>query len=92
MIVCVGNVMILLAPDTEREVLGRMRDLLAPGGRMLVGFHLEAEPASSRRYPVSEFVADARSAGLGVQARFATYDLLPSSDEDDYAVFFLRHL
>ncbi|MBO1756600.1 class I SAM-dependent methyltransferase [Allobranchiibius sp. CTAmp26] len=91
-VVCVGNVMILLAPDTEREVLGRLRALLAPGGRLLVGFHLEAEPGSSRRYPAPEFVADARSAGLGVEARFASYDLLPSSDEDDYAVFFLRHL
>ena len=92
LIVCVGNVMILLAPDTEREVLGRMRDLLAPGGRMLVGFHLEAEPGSSRRYPASEFVADARSAGLRVQARFASYELLPSTDQDDYAVFLLQHL
>lgn len=90
LVVCVGNVMILLAPDTEREVLGRLRALLAEGGRMLVGFHLEAEPGSSRRYAAQEFVDDARSAGLGVQARFASYDLLPSGGHDDYAVFLLR--
>lgn len=90
LIVCVGNVMILLAPDTERDVLGRLRELLTVDGRMLVGFHLEAEPGSSRRYPVQEFIADAAAVDLRVEARFATYDLLPSSDDDDYTVLLLR--
>lgn len=89
-IVCVGNVMILLAPDTEREVLGRLRELLTDDGRMLVGFHLEAQPNSSRRYPADEFVIDARAAGLRVEARFASYDLRPSGDTDDYAVYLLQ--
>ena len=38
-VVCVGNVMILLAPDTERTgARPRWRSLLAPHGRLLVGF------------------------------------------------------
>ncbi|MBO1767316.1 class I SAM-dependent methyltransferase [Allobranchiibius sp. GilTou38] len=91
-IVCVGNVMILLAPDTEPQVLGRLRALLAPEGRMLVGFHLQAKPRSSRTYPAQDFIADVQAAGLRVEARFASYDLLPSSEEADYAVFLLRAL
>lgn len=90
LVVCVGNVMILLAPDTEVEVLGRLRALLAPGGRLLVGFHLEAKPQSSRTYPVDAFANDARAAGLQVEARWASYDLQPAADGDDYAVFVLR--
>ncbi len=90
-IVCVGNVMILLAPDTEQDVLRRLRALLADEGRLLIGFHLEAEPPGSYRYPADAFVRDAEAAGLRVDARFASYDLLPSAPDDDYAVFLLRH-
>lgn len=90
-IVCVGNVMILLAPDSEVEVLERLCALLAPGGRLLIGFHLQAKPQSSRTYPADEFVNDARAAGLRVEARFASYDLHPVAQDDDYAVFVLRH-
>ena len=45
-VVCVGNVMILLAPDTERTVLATMASLLAPDGRLLVGFALSGAPAA----------------------------------------------
>lgn len=90
-IVCVGNVMILLAPDSEREVLTRLRALLAIGGRMLVGFHLHADPTGSRSYPAAEFIADANACGLRVEAQFASYDLVPEGADDDYAVFLLRH-
>lgn len=90
-IVCVGNVMILLAPDTERDVLRALTELLADDRRMLIGFHLRAEPDSSRTYPADEFVADAQSAGLRVQARFASYDLAPVGADDDYAVFLMLH-
>lgn len=89
-IVCVGNVMILLAPDTEREVLSRLRALLADDGRMLVGFHLHADPTNSRTYPAAEFAVDAQACGLRIEAQFASYDLMPAGADDDYAVFLLR--
>jgi SAM-dependent methyltransferase len=90
-VVCVGNVMILLAPDTERTVLGVLGSLLAPQGRLLVGFSLRDAPApTSREYPLVEFVADCESAGLQVEARFSSYDLQPFTDDSDYVVQVLR--
>jgi SAM-dependent methyltransferase len=92
LVVCVGNVMILLAPDTERTVLANLAAVLAPEGRMLVGFALSGAPAGeSREYPVEEFVADAASAGLTVESRFASYDLAPFADDSTYVVHVLRH-
>jgi SAM-dependent methyltransferase len=90
-VVCVGNVMILLAPDTERTVLATMASLLAPDGRLLVGFALSGAPApTSRTYPVTEFVADCSAAGLEVESRFSSYDLRPFTDESTYVVHVLR--
>lgn len=91
LVVCVGNVMILLAPDTERTVLGVLASLLAPGGRLLVGFALSGAPAvTSRTYPEAEFVHDCAAAGLEVESRFESYDLQPFTDESTYAVHVLR--
>jgi len=92
LVVCVGNVMILLAPDTERTVLGNLAALLAPEGRMLVGFHLRGAPSGfSRRYPVDEFVGDCTAAGLEVVHRFASYDLHPFTGDSEFVVHVLRH-
>jgi SAM-dependent methyltransferase len=85
LVVLVGNVMVLLAPGTERRAMAAVRDLLAEDGRVLVGFHPQDSPASSARaYPVEEFTADAEAVGLGVQHRFGSYELAPASD--DYCV------
>jgi len=89
LVVCVGNVMVLLAEGSERSVLGALRGLLAPGGRVLVGFSLVGAPPRSRVYPADEFVADAEAAGLAVESRHATYDLRPFDPEADFAVFVL---
>ena len=92
LIVCVGNVMILLAPDTERDALGAMAALLAPEGRMMVGFALSDAPApTARSYPAAEFAADAASVGLAVESRHASYDLQPFTEASTYAVHVLRH-
>ena len=87
LIVCVGNVMIFLAEGTERAVLARLRDLLAPGGRVLVGFHPVAGPTTSRTYPPDDFAADAAAAGLRVDLRAGSYELHPPTEE--YAVWVL---
>ncbi len=90
-VVCVGNVMILLAPDTERTVLATLASLLAPQGRLLVGYALSGAPAgASRSYPIDEFVADCAAAGLEVESRFASYDLQPFTDDSAYVVHVLR--
>jgi SAM-dependent methyltransferase len=91
LIVCVGNVMILLAPDTERTVLRNLATLLAPDGRLLVGYALSGAPSGfSRTYPLDEFDADCAAAGLALVHRFATYDLRPFTDDSTYAVHVLR--
>ncbi len=87
LIVCVGNVMTFVAEETEVAVLARLRSLLAPGGRILLGFHLTGGPATARDYRPEEFAADAAAAGLGVDFRFGGYDLRPV--DDDYAVWLL---
>jgi hypothetical protein len=79
--------MIFLGEGTEQAVLERVRDLLAPTGRVLVGFHLEAVKAGSRTYPAAEFVADVEAAGLRVVHRFGSYEL--HEPVDDYAVWVL---
>lgn len=91
-VVCVGNVMILLAPDTERTVLANLAALLAPEGRLLVGFALKDAPArSSREYAAGEFVEDCAAVGLAVESRFSSYDLRPFTVDSTYAVHVLRH-
>lgn len=88
LIVLVGNVLIFLAEDTERDVLAHLGSLLAPGGRILAGFHLQGVKNGSRTYPADEFVADATAAGLAVDRRFGSYQL--GEPVDDYAVWVLR--
>ncbi|KRF35178.1 class I SAM-dependent methyltransferase [Nocardioides sp. Soil805] len=85
--VAVGNVMVFLAEDTERAVLARLRSLLAPTGRVLVGFHPVDGPATARDYPHEEFTADAVASGLRVDACFGSYELHPPSPA--YAVWLL---
>jgi SAM-dependent methyltransferase len=80
LVVCVGNVMVFLAAGTEREALRAMASVLAEGGRILVGFHLQDPPEHARRYPPAEFEADAVAAGLQVDLRLGGYDLRPADD------------
>ncbi|MFW6866929.1 class I SAM-dependent methyltransferase [Nocardioides sp. CPCC 206347] len=87
LVVCVGNVLTFVADGTEVAVLRRLRDLLAPGGRILAGFHLRGGPSSARPYSPDQFIADAASAGLRIDHRFGGYDLRPV--DDDYAVWLL---
>ncbi len=87
LVVLVGNVMVFLAPDTERDVLRRVRDVLAPGGRALVGFHPADGPATARDYSPEDFTADATACGLRVDLHAGSYELHPPGP--DYAVWVL---
>ncbi|MGZ6746088.1 MAG: class I SAM-dependent methyltransferase, partial [Nocardioides sp.] len=87
LVVVVGNVLIYLAEGTERAVLARIRSLLAPGGRVLAGFHPVDGPTNSRAYPPEELVADAEASGLRVDLRAGGYQLQPP--EEGYAVWVL---
>jgi SAM-dependent methyltransferase len=87
LVVAVGNVMIFLGEGTERAVLARMAELLAPGGRVLLGFHLTGVKSGSRTYPADEFAADVAAVGLRVVHRFGSYEL--HEPDDEYAVWVL---
>jgi SAM-dependent methyltransferase len=87
LVVCVGNVLTLTADGTEVDVLARLRSLLAPGGRILAGFHLVGGPAAARDYPPATFGEHVAAADLQVDHRFGGYDLRPVDDQ--YAVWIL---
>lgn len=82
--VVAGNVMVFVAPDTERLVLESIGRHVRPGGRIILGF------ATDRELSLASFDADVAAAGLVLEQRFATWDLVPFSDDADFAVTFLR--
>ena len=86
LVVAVGNVLVYLAEDTEVRALQAMASVLAPGGRVLVGFHPVDGPEHAQDYPPERLRADAREAGLEVQHLFGSYDLAPPAREYVVAV------
>lgn len=83
-IVCAGNVMTFVAPDTRVEILRRFGAHLAPGGRAAVGF------GAGRDYPFDAFLADAANAGLVPDLLLSTWDLRPFTPGSDFLVALLR--
>ncbi len=79
-IICAGNVMTFLHPDTRVEVLARMGRHLAEDGRAVIGF------GAGRGYQPEDFCADAVSAGLRVDARFSTWELRPFTADSGFLV------
>jgi SAM-dependent methyltransferase len=81
--VVAGNVMAYVAPDTEEQVLRRIRHHLRPDGFAIIGFHTE-------RYGVAGFDTHLAEAGFTLEHRFATWDLRPWHPDADFAVSVLR--
>lgn len=82
--VIAGNVLVFVAPDTERRVLERVAAHVRPDGPVVVGF------ATDRHYPLARFDADCAAAGLDIESRFATWDVRPWRADADFAVTVLR--
>ena len=82
-IVCAGNVMTFLAPSTRTEVLRRLRDHVHGEGRVAIGF------GAGRGYEFSEFLNDARQAGLEPDLLLSTWDLRPWLQDSDFLVAIL---
>lgn len=83
-VVCAGNVMAFLAPDTRRDVLSGFRAHLAADGRAVIGF------GAGRGYPFEEFLADAKASGLEPDLLLSTWDLRPFAADADFLVAILR--
>jgi SAM-dependent methyltransferase len=79
-VVAAGNVIIFLRPGSEPEVVARLADHLAPGGRLIAGFQLGATVT------LAAYDDAARAAGLGLEQRFATWDGDPFVAPGTYAV------
>ncbi|EHR61084.1 class I SAM-dependent methyltransferase [Saccharomonospora cyanea] len=79
-----GNVMVFLAPGSERTVLRRLSACVRPGGRIVVGYRREDT------YPYARFDEDVATVGLRLEHRFSTWELDPFTDESDFAVSVLR--
>ena len=79
-IVCAGNVLTFLDPDTRRPVLERLAAHLHPNGRLVTGF------GSGRDYPFEEFLSDVERVGLSAELMLASWDLRPFSNDADFLV------
>jgi SAM-dependent methyltransferase len=79
-VVCAGNVMGFLDPDTRRHVLANLRNVLGDGGRVVAGF------GSSGHYPFDEFFADVDHAGLEAELCLSTWDLRPFGASSEFLV------
>ena len=75
-----GNVVIFLAPGSERRVLTQLRDRLTADGLLVAGFSVRPD-----RISVEDYDAAAESAGFELVSRWATWDREPFRG-GDYAV------
>ncbi|QRY63361.1 class I SAM-dependent methyltransferase [Gordonia sp. PDNC005] len=82
-IVCAGNVLAFVAPDTEALVLSRLKAHLTDDGFIAVGFHTD-------KLSIATFDDAVAAAGLTLDLRLSTWDVRPWRDDADFAVSILR--
>jgi len=81
LIVMAGNVLIFVAPGTERQVIENAARWLRPGGRLITGYSIRPDGfGPSQHDPL------AAHAGLVLQDRWSTWDKAPYTPGDTYAV------
>jgi len=85
LVVCAGNVMTFLDPDTRQPVLERLAAHLRDGGRIVTGF------GSGRDYSFAEFFDDVDQVGLVAEVLLSSWDLRPFRTESDFLVAVLSH-
>ncbi|MCW2665157.1 MAG: methyltransferase type 12 [Frankiales bacterium] len=83
-VVVAGNVLAFVAVGTEPLVLSRLAAHVRPDGAVVVGF------GTDRGYALEDFDRHAAAAGLGLEHRFATWDLRPWRAGSGFAVTVLR--
>lgn len=75
-----GNVMPFLAPSTRVPVLENIRAVLKPGAHAVIGF------GAGRGYEFTDFLDDAKAAGLSVANLYSTWELHPFTEESGFLV------
>ena len=83
-----GNIVPLLEPGTLAAVAGRLAAHVAPGGRVVCGFGLDAAhlPPGCPVTPLAEFEEAMAAAGLVVRDRYAGWDGAPFDAAGGYVV------
>ena len=84
-VVCAGNVLTFLDPDTRRPVLTRLRQHLNDSGRIVAGF------GANRDYAFDDFLDDAHHVGLAPELLVSTWDLRPLLATSDFLVAVLSN-
>ncbi|OYO25377.1 SAM-dependent methyltransferase [Enemella dayhoffiae] len=79
-IVCAGNVMTFLHPETRVPVLRKFAAHLKSNGRAVIGF------GKGRDYEFTDYLNDVAHAGLEVQLGLSTWDLRPFDADSDFLV------
>ena len=79
-VICAGNVMTFLAPETTTSVLQQLAALVKPEGRLAIGFGL------GRGYELETFLADIKAANLNVSLLLESWDLFPFGPESNFVV------
>ena len=69
MVVAAGNVLLFTAPGTEESLVANVASVVAPGGRLVAGFQLGDRP-----WDLSDYDRWAQGAGLGLEARWSTWE------------------
>lgn len=82
--VLAGNVLVYVAPGSERDVLSRVAAHIRPDGVIVIGF------ATDRPYGVADLDADLDALGLMLEHRFASWDLRPWTPSADWSVSVVR--
>jgi len=80
LVLMAGNVPLFTPVGTQGALVAGCVRHLAPGGRLVTGFQL------GRGYDLTSFDADCTAAGLGLEARYATWEAAPFGPTADYAV------
>jgi SAM-dependent methyltransferase len=80
-VVMAGNVLIFVPSGSEQQVIANAARWLHPGGLLVTGYSLQPDGFDPRRHD-----ALAARSGLQLQGRWSTWDRLPFSARDRYAV------
>lgn len=86
LIVSAGNVLAFIPDPAHRAALGVLKDRLAPGGRLVVGFGLD------RGRDHIAFSEDAAAVGLRITQEYSSWDLRPRTDSAPDAGFLVAIL
>jgi SAM-dependent methyltransferase len=79
-VVCAGNVLPFLDPDTRQPVLERLVAHLRLGGRIVTGF------GAGRDYSFAEYFDDVAQVGLRADLSLASWDLQPFTADSEFLV------